>query len=118
MPSGAGPSLPWHVVLGSGAAARGVPSTHVAAHVPVRAVACGGEHTLAVTAAGVWAWGDNGLGQLGLGHGAPAAVWRPELVPGLRGTAVRQVAAGRAHSLCVTVQAQVGERLVGRACVA
>lgn len=34
----------------------------------VRWVAAGGSHTVAVTESAVHSWGDNGSGQLGLGH--------------------------------------------------
>ncbi len=55
------------------------------------AVAAGHAHTVAVTSdGGVWVWGANSDGQLGLGH--DNAVKVPEKVPGL--SDVRSVAAG------------------------
>lgn len=63
------------------------------------AVASGGAHSLAVTAAGkVWSWGANGSGQLGTGTNADSAV--PIEVPGLSG--ISAVAAGDNHSLALS----------------
>ena len=56
----------------------------------VDSVAVGWEHTLALTCDGVvWAWGNNGDGQLGLGHST--AVREPEKVAALAGRNIRQV---------------------------
>ena len=59
-------------------------------------VAAGKQHSLALTEAGVYAWGDNRFGQLGVGK-AVARSSTPRLVPGL-GRAVG-VACGQFHSL-------------------
>jgi hypothetical protein len=80
---------------------------HLTVHVRVRAVTCGGEHTLAIATGGVFAWGCNALGQCGLGDGAPDTVPRPIAVPGLRALPVCQLAAGLAHSLALTASSQV-----------
>lgn len=45
--------------------------------------------------------------QLGLGPRAASCLWRPVAVTALTGAHVSQVAAGLAHSLCVTAQSQV-----------
>ncbi|GLC36844.1 hypothetical protein PLESTB_000776500 [Pleodorina starrii] len=74
----------------------------------VHAVACGSEHTLAVTSVGVFAWGCNAFGQCGLGDAAPDTVPLPAPVPALRAFGpVSQLAAGRAHSLALTASSQV-----------
>jgi len=69
----------------------------------VVAVACGGEHTLALMSSGdVYAWGANGRGQLGAGAGALGACEaRPRRVRALLGTRCVAVAAGDAHSAAV-----------------
>ncbi|KAG2436519.1 hypothetical protein HXX76_006817 [Chlamydomonas incerta] len=91
-----------------GAGELGLPRpVALAPSVTVVAVACGGEHTLALTGVGVMAWGCNRLNQCGLGQGAPATAWRPEPVPALLGLPVCQLAAGREHSLALTQQSQV-----------
>ncbi|GIL57699.1 hypothetical protein Vafri_12863 [Volvox africanus] len=73
----------------------------------VRTVACGGQHTLAITNAGVFAWGCNAFGQCGLGINTPDKVLQPMGVPDLRRVSICQLAAGWAHSLALTVSAQV-----------
>src|SRR4030095_13243552 len=66
--------------------------------VSASAVAGGGSHSLARSAAGgVYAWGDNGSGQLGIGDNTSRA--EPIAVQGLAN--VVAVAAGRAHSLAL-----------------
>ncbi|GFH09923.1 HECT domain-containing protein [Haematococcus lacustris] len=69
--------------------------------VPLVQVACGGNHTLAMTASGaVYSWGAGGSGQLGLG--AFDNTCRPNLVRGaLADTRAVQVAAGLRHSLAL-----------------
>jgi alpha-tubulin suppressor-like RCC1 family protein len=64
----------------------------------VAAVAAGGNHSLALKSDGtVWAWGFNGLGQLG--NGTTDSRSTPVLVSGLSG--VTAIAAGRNHSLAL-----------------
>lgn len=54
--------------------------TKIPPHTSWAQVACGKEHTLALTDGGVlYAWGANELGQLGLGHSKP--VDRPTRIP-------------------------------------
>uniref|UniRef100_A0A8C9Z812 Alsin Rho guanine nucleotide exchange factor ALS2 n=1 Tax=Sander lucioperca TaxID=283035 RepID=A0A8C9Z812_SANLU len=80
-------------LLDSGAAAS-PPQT-----APVLELACGEQHTLALSAQReVWAWGSGG--QLGLGvHAFP--VWKPQKVEHLAGRHVLQVACGASHSLAL-----------------
>ena len=64
-------------------------------------VAAGYNHTAWLTADGVvFTSGSNGSGRLGLGDGEHRVV--PTLVGALQGTKVVQVAAGSAHTMCVT----------------
>lgn len=59
--------------------------------IPISMVACGGRHTLALTATGqVFGWGMNGNGQLGLGAKG-SDVGTPTSVEGLFGLPVTQV---------------------------
>jgi alpha-tubulin suppressor-like RCC1 family protein len=85
--------------LGQGTSGEGANPRprRVAGLAAVVAIAAGAQHGLAVTADGrVWAWGQNTLGQLGLG--APSAPrTTPAPVPGLAD--VVGVAAGISHSL-------------------
>lgn len=63
-------------------------------------LACGFQHTLAVTRTGdVLAWGANQNGVLGLGHEKDQRSKRPSKVPGLK---AEQVAAGWKHSAAIT----------------
>ena len=92
---------------GSGCLSQGSPNTSSATPgqvglfqaVPglrVAQVAAGKQHSLALTEAGVYAWGDNRFGQLGVGKAASRSS-TPRLVPGL--ARVVGVAAGQFHSL-------------------
>ncbi|MDA8417704.1 MAG: fibronectin type III domain-containing protein [Desulfobacteraceae bacterium] len=73
----------------------------VAGLADVRAITvAGGLHALALLADGtVWAWGDNNVGQLGLGSISPALGLSPALVPGLDN--VTAIAEGRSYSLAL-----------------
>lgn len=62
----------------------------------VRQVACGVEHTLALTDQGVWAWGQGGGGRLGLGDTRDR--YEPALIPHSVNKHVKQVACGIWHS--------------------
>lgn len=67
--------------------------------VPVLELACGGQHSLALSAQReVWAWGSGC--QLGL-NAAVLPVWKPRKVEQLAGRYVLQVACGASHSLAV-----------------
>ena len=72
----------------------------------VLAVSAGGSHTLCITSQGLWGWGDNSKGQLGLGKGSPEQAG-PTLVSckgwGAKNGKAELVAAvcGYAHSLAM-----------------
>lgn len=70
----------------------------------VRAVAAGGQHTVAVTETSVYSWGCNSAGQLGTRTFRDKAA--PTLVRDLESAGVTQVACGRQHTLflCRCVQ--------------
>ncbi|GFR39917.1 hypothetical protein Agub_g424 [Astrephomene gubernaculifera] len=75
---------------------------------PVKAVAAGGHHTLALTTAGeVWSWGMAGEGQLGLGQPQEMRQVEPRLIKTLQGAGVVALAAGDHHSLALTSCGQV-----------
>ena len=64
---------------------------------PIRMVSCGADHTLAIGAMGVWAWGCGSGGKLGLGDTKDR--WQPTLIPRTR--SVVAISAGTWHSLIV-----------------
>ncbi|XP_041637489.1 alsin isoform X2 [Cheilinus undulatus] len=67
--------------------------------VPVLELACGGQHTLALSGQReVWAWGSGC--QLGL-NAAAFPVWKPQKIEHLAGRYVLQVACGASHSLAL-----------------
>ena len=59
----------------------------------------------------MYAWGNNSMGQCGLGH-TTTPVWRPRRVLGLEGVPVQQVSAGTSHSCAWTAPPR--DRSVGR----
>eukprot|EP00741_Cyanophora_paradoxa_P012699 tig00020616_g12269.t1 len=66
-------------------------------------VACGSYHTLFLTATGeVYGCGQNSYGQIGTGAKDANPVFVPALAKGLWGKPVTGIAAGEAHSVCVT----------------
>uniref|UniRef100_A0A3P8VBT7 RCC1-like domain-containing protein n=1 Tax=Cynoglossus semilaevis TaxID=244447 RepID=A0A3P8VBT7_CYNSE len=69
-------------------------------------IACGSSHSAAITSSGeLYSWG---LGEYGrLGHGDNTTQLRPKLVPSLRGVEVVDIAAGGAHSACVTASGEL-----------
>ncbi|XP_058799619.1 uncharacterized protein LOC131669061 isoform X2 [Phymastichus coffea] len=68
--------------------------------IEVLSVSCGRCHTLAVTNNGVYAWGNNKYGQLGLGdvHQCP----NPELITALAQKIIVEAVAGQHHSTALT----------------
>ena len=64
-----------------------------------------GDQTQAVVLCGadceVYSWGNNAMGQCGLGH-CQGPVTSPKLVTALRGSRVQQISAGTSHSLAWT----------------
>ncbi|XP_041034512.1 probable E3 ubiquitin-protein ligase HERC1 isoform X1 [Carcharodon carcharias] len=64
-------------------------------------IVVGAEHTLGLSSPGdVYGWGSNSEGQLGLGH--TNHVREPTLVTALQGKNIRQISAGRCHSVAWT----------------
>ncbi|MPC11191.1 Ultraviolet-B receptor UVR8 [Portunus trituberculatus] len=66
----------------------------------VLSVACGKNHMLAITDNGVYGWGSNKYGQVGVGGTGRCP--RPTLVSALEGKGIVSVACGQFHSLCVS----------------
>lgn len=67
-------------------------------HRPVISIACGENHSLALTIGGnVYAWGDNAQGQLGLGDTTTRL--RAELVRSLRTAKIAKISCGRQHTM-------------------
>ena len=76
----------------------------------VKAVVCGGQHTIAVAARSVWSMGRNDFGQLGLGHSNLAHV-SPQKIQFLshatEAKTTNFVACGASHSLFVLVSGEM-----------
>lgn len=71
-------------------------------HRPIVSISCGESHTLALTVGGnIYAWGDNGSGQLGVGDNTHRL--RPELISDLRAARGQRISAGRQHSVVVSM---------------
>lgn len=66
---------------------------------PVRILAAGNNHNVALAAGGLYAWGANANGQLGLGRLGDQAA--PQEVRDLKGLAITSLACGAQHSLAV-----------------
>lgn len=73
----------------------------------VKAVACGSEHTVAVTPQDVITWGSNEYGQCGHGEKSEKDWVKPRSLKVLHETMVTQVICGKYHTLCVTGTSQV-----------
>jgi alpha-tubulin suppressor-like RCC1 family protein len=65
----------------------------------VSVIAAGKRHSLAIRNGGVWAWGDNGSGQLGTGDTTDTKV--PVAIAGTLSSGVSAIAAGANHSLAI-----------------
>ncbi|XP_062306104.1 E3 ubiquitin-protein ligase HERC2 [Osmerus eperlanus] len=77
-------------------------------HVFIRKVAVnsGGKHCLALSSEGeVYSWGEAEDGKLGHGNRSPCD--RPRVIESLRGVEVVDVAAGGAHSACITASGEL-----------
>lgn len=73
--------------------------------IQVTNIVCGFDHTLALTSSGdVFAWGANNRGQLGLGH--TDAVCQPNRITAFN-RKIREIAAGRCHSVFLTTAGSV-----------
>ncbi|XP_038640315.1 probable E3 ubiquitin-protein ligase HERC1 isoform X8 [Scyliorhinus canicula] len=67
----------------------------------IEEIVVGAEHTLGLSSPGdVYGWGSNSEGQLGLGH--TNHVREPTLATALQGKNIRQISAGRCHSVAWT----------------
>ncbi|KAK9909040.1 hypothetical protein WJX75_006403 [Coccomyxa subellipsoidea] len=73
----------------------------------VRAIACGAEHTVAITPDDVITWGSNSMGQCGQGDRAETDWVKPRSIKPLQSMFVCQIVCGRYHTLCVTATSQV-----------
>ncbi|KAH9487798.1 E3 ubiquitin-protein ligase herc2, partial [Bulinus truncatus] len=71
----------------------------------VESVACGSEHTLALTQQGVYCWGNSKYGQVGVG--TTYVYKRPMLLETLQSDTVVAVDCGQYHSLALTADHQV-----------
>jgi energy-coupling factor transporter transmembrane protein EcfT len=79
-------------------------------------VACGLNHTLAVSADGntVWAFGDGDYGKLGLG--SSTAKTSPQVIDALSGTGIRKVCCGTQFSVVLTKDVRLfsfGQGIIG-----
>jgi hypothetical protein len=74
--------------------------------VKVLSVSCGRKHTLALTDYGIYAWGSNAYGQLGLGPFIQESPY-PQIVTALSFKKIVEVTAGQYHSLALTSSGQV-----------
>ncbi|CAG9322858.1 unnamed protein product [Blepharisma stoltei] len=70
-------------------------------------VACGGQHSLAVTKSGtVWAWGENRNGALGVGKNEEDQLV-PVICQNLNNYIIKSVACGSQHSLAISTRGEV-----------
>uniref|UniRef100_A0A8C9FKU9 HECT domain-containing protein n=1 Tax=Pavo cristatus TaxID=9049 RepID=A0A8C9FKU9_PAVCR len=70
-------------------------------------IACGDHHSMALSRGGnLFTWGRNTHGQLGVGSQDPL-ISKPQLVKGLKGIPLAQIAAGGAHSVVVSLSGAV-----------
>lgn len=73
----------------------------------VQGVACGDNHTVAITAHDVITWGANDRGQCGHGERAETDWVKPRSLKLLHGQMVTQIVCGANHTLCVTATSLV-----------
>lgn len=74
--------------------------------VKVLSVSCGKKHTLALTDFGVFSWGSNTYGQLGLGHQVHESPY-PQILSTLSSNKIIDLAAGQYHSVALSSLGQV-----------
>ncbi|CAD7941951.1 unnamed protein product, partial [Amoebophrya sp. A120] len=79
------------------------PFQHCTFPAPVKAVACGFEHCLAISGGLLYSWGRNNFGQLGTGRGRDLA--EPTLVESL--IDLKCAAAGEDHSMCALTSGEL-----------
>ncbi|XP_078139120.1 putative E3 ubiquitin-protein ligase HERC3 isoform X2 [Centroberyx gerrardi] len=76
-------------------------------HIPVSQVACGSQHSVALTKDGqVYTWGQNSRGQLGVGKKKPS-VGSPQLLNSLSANPLVQISAGGDQSFALSVSGSV-----------
>ncbi|XP_052272508.1 uncharacterized protein LOC127873013 isoform X1 [Dreissena polymorpha] len=80
-------------------------ATFATLQIKVLSVACGLNHTLALTQQGVYSWGSSAYGQVGLG--TTHVYTRPMLIEELCGVVCSAIDCGQYHSLALTDTAQV-----------
>ena len=83
----------------------------------VQGVACGDNHTVAITAHDVITWGANDRGQCGHGERSETDWVKPRSLKLLHGQMVTQVVCGANHTMCVTATSLVyawGENASGQ----
>lgn len=73
--------------------------------IQVLSVACGLMHTIALCQEGVYSWGGNKYGQLGIGDYRNRS--RPFLLPDISSQLINSVACGNYHSLAITIDHKV-----------
>ncbi|XP_018572762.1 uncharacterized protein LOC108912084 isoform X2 [Anoplophora glabripennis] len=74
--------------------------------VKVLSISCGRKHTLALTDYGVYSWGSNAYGQLGLGHFVQESPY-PQILSSIASVKIIDVAAGQYHSIALTSTGKV-----------
>ncbi|XP_078139122.1 putative E3 ubiquitin-protein ligase HERC3 [Centroberyx gerrardi] len=79
----------------------------ISCHIPVSQVACGSQHSVALTKDGqVYTWGQNSRGQLGVGKKKPS-VGSPQLLNSLSANPLVQISAGGDQSFALSVSGSV-----------
>ncbi|KAJ8961053.1 hypothetical protein NQ314_005983 [Rhamnusium bicolor] len=69
-------------------------------------VSCGRKHTLALTDYGVYAWGSNAYGQLGIGHYVQESPY-PQILASISSVKIIDIAAGQYHNIALTSTGKV-----------
>nr|XP_022917889.1 uncharacterized protein LOC111427131 [Onthophagus taurus] len=72
----------------------------------VLSVSCGRKHTVALTDFGIYAWGSNSHGQLGLGPFVRDTPY-PQVITALTGICIIDIASGQYHTLALTSTGKV-----------
>ncbi len=96
----------WGLSRGGPAGLRNHPPHRVDLSAAVRDVTVSTSHVLALTEQGLYAWGSNAAGQLGLGHLQDQRL--PQIVPlPPEAHTLKQAAAGTTHTLALTTEGNV-----------
>ena len=67
----------------------------------VKKVACGSEHSIALTSSGIYSWGVGDGGRLG--HGDFEDRWEPNEIKALQGCNISDISCGVWHSSCIVI---------------